>query len=167
MSLSSVAMGKLLGISHAAVLKAAKRGRIPREPDGGFDEAKVRAALATNTDLRQKREKRVPQTAEVADSNQGPVDQSFHEAQRAREWVRVAKEKLALAKAQAKLIDATEAEQAWSGMIIAAQQKLLSLPNALALRVAHEADPVECEQIIRGGILSALNELSEYRPSHG
>lgn len=100
MSLSSVAMGKLVGMSHVAILKAAKRGRIPREPDGGFDEVKVRQALAENTDLRQKHDKPpaapAPDIATASEAEGVPDDPtggSFHEAQRAREWVRVADRK--------------------------------------------------------------------------
>lgn len=43
-------MGRQLGVSHVAVLNAARDGRIPRNADGTFVPARVRSAWARNTD---------------------------------------------------------------------------------------------------------------------
>jgi hypothetical protein len=50
MGLSIRAYAKVRGVSHVAVLKAAKAGRIPLEPDGTIDPAKADAAWQRSTD---------------------------------------------------------------------------------------------------------------------
>ncbi|MCU1324662.1 MAG: putative bacteriophage-related protein [Bryobacterales bacterium] len=53
MNLSARAVAEHLGVSHTAVNKAAERGRIKREPDGGFDLDKVKAAWNENVNIHQ------------------------------------------------------------------------------------------------------------------
>lgn len=165
MSLSARKVAEALGLSHTAINNAVKRGRIQREPDGGFDADHVRAALAQNTDVLQQ-QRGAPQRAAAAEGTSQPDKTSLHEAQRAREWLRVRKEKIAIDIAEHRLIDGLEAERAWGEMVVSAQQKLLSIPGLLAPRLAAESDQAECEVLLRSGIVSALNELSEYRPPH-
>jgi hypothetical protein len=50
MGLSIRAYAKARGVSHVAVLKAAKAGRIQLEPDGTIDPAKADASWARSTD---------------------------------------------------------------------------------------------------------------------
>ena len=50
MGLSIRAYARARGVSHVAVLKAAKAGRIPLEPDGSIDPAKADAAWQRSTD---------------------------------------------------------------------------------------------------------------------
>ena len=50
MGLSIRAYAKVRGVSHVAVLKAIKAGRIPIEPDGAIDPGKADAAWARSTD---------------------------------------------------------------------------------------------------------------------
>ncbi len=50
MGISIRAYAKTRGVSHVAVLKAAKAGRIPLEPDGTIDAAKADAAWQRSTD---------------------------------------------------------------------------------------------------------------------
>jgi hypothetical protein len=50
MGLSIRAYAKARGVSHVAVLKAAKAGRIPLEPDGTIDPAKADASWERSTD---------------------------------------------------------------------------------------------------------------------
>jgi hypothetical protein len=48
-------LARQLGVSETAVRRAEKAGRIRREPDGGWDIARVKAAWADNTDEAQQR----------------------------------------------------------------------------------------------------------------
>src|SRR5919106_3428831 len=48
-------IARQLGVSETAVRRAEKAGRIKREPDGGWDVARVKAAWASNTDQAQQR----------------------------------------------------------------------------------------------------------------
>jgi hypothetical protein len=52
---SSRAMAKIMGVTHPAVLKAAKEKRIPRNADGSFDPEAVQRAWDGNTDMRRQR----------------------------------------------------------------------------------------------------------------
>jgi hypothetical protein len=54
---SNRALARQLGVSETAVRRAEKAGRIEREPDGGWDLARVKAAWAGNTDTAQQRPK--------------------------------------------------------------------------------------------------------------
>jgi hypothetical protein len=50
MAMSIRAYARHRGVSHVAVLRAAKSGRVPLEPDGTIDPAKADAAWARTTD---------------------------------------------------------------------------------------------------------------------
>jgi hypothetical protein len=50
MGLSIRAYAKVRGVSHVAVLKAIKAGRVPIEPDGAIDPGKADAAWERSTD---------------------------------------------------------------------------------------------------------------------
>jgi hypothetical protein len=60
MGLSIRAYAKARGVSHVAVLKAAKAGRIPLEPDGTIDPAKADVAWQRSTDPARTRTKPKP-----------------------------------------------------------------------------------------------------------
>ena len=63
MGLSIRAYARHRGVSHVAVLRAAKAGRIPVEPDGTIDPAKADAAWQRSTDpARGKRKQEAPAT---------------------------------------------------------------------------------------------------------
>ncbi len=63
MGLSIRAYAKARGVSHVAVLKAAKAGRIPLEPDGTIDPAKADAAWQRSTDPGRSKAKAKPASA--------------------------------------------------------------------------------------------------------
>jgi len=50
MGLSIRAYARLRGISHVAVLRAIKTGRVPVQPDGSIDTAKADAAWESSSD---------------------------------------------------------------------------------------------------------------------
>jgi hypothetical protein len=50
MGLSIRAYGRQRGVSHVAVLRAIKQGRVPQEPDGTIDPAKADASWERSTD---------------------------------------------------------------------------------------------------------------------
>ncbi len=84
MGISIRAYAKTRGVSHVAVLKAAKAGRIPLEPDGTIDPAKADAAWQRSTDPGRTRAKVKPsQTADrlrpVAEAAVGSVRETLKE----------------------------------------------------------------------------------------
>jgi hypothetical protein len=50
--MTSREIGLQLGVSHTAINKAARRGRIPREPDGSFNLERVRQAFERDVRMR-------------------------------------------------------------------------------------------------------------------
>ena len=78
MGLSIRAYARARGVSHVAVLKAAKAGRIPLEPDGTIDPVKADAAWAQSTEPARSKVKR--ETAKpVAEAAVGSVRETLKE----------------------------------------------------------------------------------------
>ena len=84
MGLSVRAYAKSRGVSHVAVLKAAKAGRIALEPDGTVDPAKADAAWERSTDPGKAKSRAKPnskfvlipdsgRTSNIAGSAFGPI----------------------------------------------------------------------------------------------
>lgn len=167
MGLSSRELGEALGVSHTAVNKAAKRGRIPREADGTFDLVKVKAVWEKNADQyqRQRGLKAKPAVTAKRHKSAAPPtgegdgsDVSFFEAQRQREWIRVAKEELELDLKKGKLILAEDAESGWSRLVSTIQNGFLLLGAKVAPRLP--GDPRENQAIIDRAVKEILSELS-------
>lgn len=82
MGLSIRAYAKMRGVSHVAVLKAAKAGRIPLEPDGTVDPLKADAAWERSTDPgRSKVKPKAPseQLRPIAEAAVGSVRETLKE----------------------------------------------------------------------------------------
>src|SRR5437879_713481 len=82
MRLSIRAYARARGVSHVAVLKAAKTGRIQLEPDGTIDPAKADAAWQRSTDPSRAKAKQKPSSEKlrpVADAAVGSVRETLKE----------------------------------------------------------------------------------------
>lgn len=169
MGLSSRQLGEALGVSHTAVNKAAKRGRIPREVDGTFDLVKVKAVWEQNADQYQRQRglkakpaanaKRHKSAAPKATDGEGG-DVSFFEAQRRREWLRVAKEELELELKRGKLVLTEDVGLRWSTVMSALRNRLLLLPAKTAPKAAN-MNVRECQAVLDQAIRECLAELSQ------
>jgi hypothetical protein len=181
MGLSLRQTAEALGISHPALIKATKTGRVSRENDGTYDVAKVRKQLAENTNaLKRRAKKKKPAVKPSASGNQEPLsavttpvteideesgDRTLAEAQRQREWIRVQKDELDLARKRAELAPIGEINAWVAGMIIRAREILLRIAPELKDRLAQQPNPHECEKLVASEIGRALNELAEFKPS--
>lgn len=192
MSLSSREIGKALGVSHVAVNKAALRGRIPREADGGFDLAKVKAVWVVNADQHQRarglkalapkvapvpaakpkrHEKRKPETAETpreaVDADIDPLseDGSFLEAQRQSAWIKVQRERLQLDERSGALVDAREAAEVSETRASSEKEALLNWPARVAVEIAAQlgADERTVHQILDAQVRIFLSERCSLR----
>jgi hypothetical protein len=168
-----------LDISHVALLKAEKAGRVPkRDAEGLFDVEACRRGLAQNSNLGKQRSARAQQagdrgqaTGDRPESPKLPVldladitpeTESQAEACRRLEWEKVRKAQRLNDEAEKNLI-ALPPINAWAaGMIIAARDELLRIGPELRERLAQETDPIECEQMISKRITQALNKLNEF-----
>ena len=178
MNLGLRAAADKLGISHAALLKAAKGGRVTRNADGTFDVEACRAALKLNTDpvkrekeqrARAKRRQEPPAARPAAPdrdyrAEELPESQSQAEAARQREWIRVERERLNLEKLRLSLVDITPVNAYVAGMILKAREELSRLPIELRDSLAQETDPIECQKMLSDRIDQILAKMAEYRP---
>src|SRR4051812_44861043 len=122
MGVSSREAAKALGLTHQALSKASKAGRITREHDGTYDVEKTRRQLAENSNAL-KRRPTAKQRAEAAtrsgnhsafavaavatsDDSEFAMDADGHtlsEAQRRQAWLKVQKDDLELRRLQGEL----------------------------------------------------------------
>lgn len=176
MGLSAREAAKKLGLTHPALLKAAKTGRITREKDGSYDVETVRRQLAENSNaLKRRTKKRQPVTGPPIASEAVTIpiteegepstsNRTLAEAQRRREWIRVQKDELELARKQGELAPIGEINAFVAGMIIRAREVLTRIGPELKDRLAQELNPHECERLVAGEVERALKELAEFRP---
>lgn len=174
MGVSAREAAKQLGLTHPALGKAARSGRITREPDGSYDVEKVRRQLAENSNAFMRR----PTAAERARQALEPVTSpaaadttslagldTLAEAQRRREWIRVQKDELDLARRRGELAPIGEVNAWAAGMITRARDILMRIGPELKDRLAQQTNPHEVERVINGEVVRALNELAEFKPS--
>lgn len=188
MGVSARKCGEILGVTHTAIFKAAKQGRIPREADGTFDPEKVRIAWEANTitvrnpqSLAKKaatssatartpvsdepQTTTQPQTDGNATAYNPPPEQSTAEAQRQQAWIRVQREQLELHQKSGEYVQVAEVRAAVAGMITAARTRFLVIGAELRDKLAQTSDPIECGVMVDKKIAEALAELAGYRPA--
>jgi hypothetical protein len=146
MGLSARAAAKELGLSHPALLKAARAGRITLEHDGTYDVDRVRRQLLENSHSEKRKRKKsatevvteggnhpelvttlvtTPVTAEdlvttpIPDEDEPATgNRTLAEAHRQREWIRVQKDELDLRRKKGELASIGEVNAFVAGMII-------------------------------------------------
>ena len=158
MRLGLRAAAKALGISHVALLKAAKAGRVSRAEDGSFNVEECKKQLERNTNPKKRHSER-------AESGSGNNAGDYNAAATQLEWLKVDKTKLELERRRGELVPIAEINAYVAGMIIRARDILLRIGPELRDRLAQEADPVACEGLIDGEVQRALRELAEYEHS--
>lgn len=151
-----------LKISHVALHKAVKAGRVTKEADGTFDVDACRRALAQNSNLGKQKSARAQArsaadpvgkqslpTAKPAATEDAPEDDSgnYSEACRRLEWLKVQKAELDLAKKRGELFPISEVNAFVAGMITRARDGLLR---------------IDCDDRTRREINRCLGELSEF-----
>jgi len=164
-----------IGISKQAAYKRLKSGKVKLNSRGLIDIESAAAQWEANKDVRQwqrgapKRSARASHELRSGESGRTyapPEDRaSFSEAQRAREWLRVKREKLAVEVIEGKLVNVADVEAAWSAMILTARNRLLLLPDKVAPRIAAVSDVQECRAVVDYEIREALTALSEHHPN--
>jgi hypothetical protein len=120
MGLSARQAAKTLGLTHQALVKAAKTGRVTKEEDGTYDVEKARRQLAENSNaLKRRKPKKYNTEAATEGGNhletvatmvatpateEESGNRTLAEAQRRREWLRVQKDQLDLARKRGELV---------------------------------------------------------------
>lgn len=150
MGLSARAIAPHLGVSHTAINKAARRGRIPKEPDGSFDLEKVRVAWDSNVDVRQqqrglaaKREKpAVPPPGDppppVRKIDPEPEPGTLAAIQIEQEKLKLQAARVKVAREEGGLVDAQDVARQIEARFAAERQALLAWPSRIAGELAAE-----------------------------
>ena len=180
MGLSIRAYAQHRGVSHTAVAKAIKAGRISKEPDGSIDPAKADAQWARNTlpsqNLNTSASKPAPKVATPAVSTpvstgssrelQPPVETGrisapdYQTSRAIREAYAARLAKLEYEERTAKLISSDEVEMRTFNLARRLRDRMQTLPRRLAAALAAEQDPRVIEQRLDDEIRQALEELS-------
>ena len=141
-------LAAILGISVQRVNELGRKGKIERESDGGWDLVKVNAALRRNLDrhqaIRSLGQKTQPGTGET----NGDAGDSFSEAQRKHEWLKVQKDELMLQVRRGELLEAAEIEETWTRGFTAIKNNLLLIADKLAPKLAVCSDERECRALV-------------------
>jgi hypothetical protein len=184
MGLSIRAYAKARGVSHVAVLKAAKAGRIPLEADGTVDPAKADAAWQRSTDpSRGKPRTKSPTAANklrpVGEAALGSVRETlkeqglpaggnvtFVQARTAHEIAKAHLARLRLQRMKGELVDRARATALVFRLAREERDSWLNWPARVAALIAAEigVDTHAVQSIVEQHVRSHLSELAEVRP---
>lgn len=167
--LSITAYARHRGVSHVAVLKAIKAGRIEKELDGTIDPAKADAAWERNTNQAQKRKatKSSEPTRHAADIdapvgppivNSGP---SFAQSRAIKEAYNARLAKLAYEEKSGALVKTDSVKVAWFNTLRVVRDRALNLPDRLAPLLATETDPKIVRDLLEEELRIILNDAAD------
>jgi hypothetical protein len=145
------------GVSHTAVEKAVKQGRIKLTPEGKIDvEAADRDWSRNSSPVNAPN--RTPRNLPSADGpTSGP---SYAQSRAVRELYLARLAKIEFEERASKLISRDEVTVAAFTKARTVRDSLLNLPDRLAAMLAAEGDPAQVHQILADEIRKALLELS-------
>lgn len=180
MGLSIRAYAQHRGVSHTAVGKAIKAGRIPQESDGTIDPAKADAAWERNTLPSQNLnatakpvETRVATTPKVSTAQVSTREVStplettratapdYQTSRAIREAYAARLAKLEYEERTGKLISAEDVSVRTFNLARRMRDRMLTLPRRLCAAFAAEQDARTIEQHMEDEIRQALEELSQ------
>ena len=159
------ALAQILGISHTMLNRHLKDAKFHAEAGGGFDPAKVKAALKRNSDLEQPSQAKCTRPSRLMAEPEEPEDSVHAEYNRARayrEKLRAKREEIDLKARMGELLEAAEVEKTWSQVITSVRSRFLLLPDKLAPRAAAVSDVLECRAMLDREVRQVLTALSEY-----
>ena len=160
-------LAKMLGISRQRVNELSRKGKLTRSADGKWDPDRARSELKRTLDDRQERQSKVERAFPPREPDPGglPMTESTHEvfnrARAAREIAMAKERQLALRKLQGELLEAAEVESAWTQTLTSFKNRLLSLPDKLAPKMAACSSILECRAMIDQEVRKVLIALSE------
>lgn len=178
MGISIRAYARARGVSHVAVLKAAKAGRIPLEPDGTIEPAKADAAWARSTEpgrSRAKPEKLKP----VGEAAVGSVRETlkeqglpasgsvtFVQARTAHEIAKAHLAQLRLQERKGELVDRARATALVFRLAREERDAWANWPARVAALMAAElgVEAHQMQKLLETHVRSHLAELAAVRP---
>ncbi len=168
MGMNASAYARHRGVSHVAVLKAIKTGRIVKEPDGTINPAKADAAWSGNTNQAQQRkkteepEKQSPKTTKaVTDSPPVGGGPSFAQSRAVREAYNARLAKLEYEEKSGALVRTDNIKVAWFNVLRVLRDRTLNLPDRLAPLLAAESDPKVARDLLDTELRQILDDASD------
>lgn len=169
MKLSISAYARHRGVSHVAVLKAVKAGRIEKEPDGTIDVAKADAAWKKNTNQAQKRKTE----KDVAPSTERPIDPtpinqpavnsgpSFAQSRAIREAYNARLAKLSYEEKSGSLVKIDLIKVAWFNTLRVLRDRILNMPDRMAPLLSAENDPKAIRDLLDKELRQVLGDAAD------
>lgn len=182
MGLSIRAYARRRGVSHVAVLRAAKAGRIPLEPDGTIDPTKADAAWQRSTDPargKRKQETLAIKLKPVPEAALGSVRETlkeqglpaggnvtFVQARTAHEIAKAHLARLKLQERRGELVDRARATALVFRLAREERDAWLNWPARVAALMAAElgAEAHAMQKNLEAHVRAHLAELAEVRP---
>lgn len=162
---------KQRGVSHTAVNKAIKAGKIPTTA-GKIDPAKADASWERNRDSRQPsklageatRTPHVP-AMPAPKRGEGPAPGTLAYAQLVRETAKAKRAAIETQRLEGKLVDADGIKRSVGGLVVAAKTRLLAIGAKVGPELAMQTDPAKCQAIVDAEVYEALAELGQWEPA--
>jgi hypothetical protein len=182
MGLSIRAYARRRGVSHVAVLRAIKQGRVPVEPDGTIDPAKADASWQRSTDPGRAKSKPKPSAEKlrpVGEAALGSVRETlkeqglpaggnvtFVQARTAHEIAKAHLARLRLQRMKGELVDRARATALVFRLAREERDSWLVWPARVAAMIAAElgVEAHEVQKLIEAHVRGHLAELAEIRP---
>jgi hypothetical protein len=162
-----------LGLSHTALQKAMRAGRIAPEPDGGWDVEKVRARLAASSDPTRKTAAMAPPqpqaTRPPSAMDSLPAANGFHSARTANEVLKAQERKLRLEERRGQLVDRARALLLVHRLAKEERDAILAWPARVAAEMAAElgVDAHRLQTLMDARLRQHLAERTAVRVSLG
>ena len=159
MGVSAREMGRRLGVTHVAVLKAHKGGRISRNEDGTFDPDTVAREWRKNTDLRNGRNA-ITGHPKGTLNGAGEETDSLTKSRTVFEAFRAALARLEYQRRSGALISADEVKRTAFNEFRRCREHLMAIPDRIAPVLVGMTDAEEIHKMLTEEITNALSELS-------
>ena len=164
MKLSISAYARHRGVSHVAVHKAIKTGRIEREPDGTIDVAKADDAWQKNTNPAQKRKTE----KDVSPAPERPVDPpivnsgpSFAQSRAIREAYNARLAKLSYEEKSGNLVKTDMVKVAWFNTLRVLRDRVLNMPDRMAPLLSAESDQKAIRDLLDKELRQILSDAAD------
>ena len=158
--LSVSAYARHRGVSHVAVLKAIKSGRIERESDGTIDVMKADAAWRSNTSAAQQREP-VHEAEKTSEAAPQPVGgPSYAQSRAVREAYNARLAKLDYEERTGALVRIDTVKVAWFKILRVLRDRAMNLPDRLASVLASETDQKIVRSLLEEELRTILDDAA-------
>lgn len=168
MKLSISAYARHRGVSHVAVLKAIKTGRIEKEQDGTIDSEKADAAWGRNSNPSPKRKTErdvAPPTERPTENSPGPPiinsGPSFAQSRAVREAYNARLAKLSYEEKSGTLIKVDMVKVAWFNTLRVLRDRILGFPDRMAPVLSAESDPKVIRDLLEKELRQVLTDAAD------